>query len=133
MDERARQILEQAWANVEAIEKMEVREPTIDSIPVERWTPPVRERRRELDTIPHNPAADKEEFDKQWDAWFVQRFTQLFEQHMAAFSDAVVEITFTRMDKHRKELQAEVAALRQEVALLRAVRDGGNVMELKKA
>lgn len=124
MDERARQILDEAWANVERIEKMEVREPT--------YAPPEREpivrRTRGLDTTPvqnYTPDADA------WNAWFVQQFTQLFEQHMAEFSDCVVEIVFTRMDKQRKELEAEIVALRQELTLLREVRNGV-VLELRK-
>jgi hypothetical protein len=138
MDERARKILADAWDAVERVDAMLANMPT--RAPYDPYAPKEREavvhRTRGLDTDPEEQLrnnyapADKAAADTSWNAWFDQRFRQLF---AAECSDAIIEITFKRMDRHRKELQAEVAALRQELALLRAVRDGGNVLELKKS
>jgi hypothetical protein len=133
MDAKARKILEDAFATCERVDamlkNMPEREPYDPYVVLRKFTP-VEGRERGLDTPPLQEV-DKAAADAAWNEWFVQRFTQLFEQHMAEFSDTVVEITFTRMDKHRKELQAEVAALRTELNLLREIRSG-HVMELKK-
>jgi hypothetical protein len=137
MDERARKILAEAWDNVERIDKMLAnmaeREP-YDAYAPKEWEPPVH-RTRGLDTTPEQPAATNVAPDAAWNEWFDTRFNRNFEAHMAEYSETIVKLTFGRMDRHRKELQAEVAALRTELNLLREVRNSSNVtvMELKKA
>ena len=50
---------------------------------------------------------------------------------MAEYSETVVKVTFKRLDAHKRALESEIKALRTELAALKEVTRGHNVIGLR--
>jgi hypothetical protein len=86
----------------------------------------------------HEAQASQQDYDA-WNEWADTRIAAALDKFSTEFSDAVVELMFGRMDKHKKAAEIEtnhlktaVAELRGEMNLLRELLRG-NVKDIGSA
>ena len=137
MDERARKILDDAFATCERVDKMLNNMP--ERQPYDPYVPPEREavvhRTRGLDTTPEQRRQLRQQEDEAniqgWNRWFDMRHAEALSKFSEEYSKHVVQLMFKRMDDHKHELEDQIQELRTEITLLRETRSG-NVRELTR-
>jgi hypothetical protein len=101
---------------VDICNSMKIREPVVDNVVIEEWTPPKR-RERGLDTMPEQQRAA---IDAEWNRWLDVRVADALDRFSEEYSKHVIDIVFTRIHKAEDAAKAEIKQLRDEVGQLRA-------------
>jgi hypothetical protein len=143
MDEKARKVFERAYQTIDRVNAMEIPdEPTLDpeldakieSMLEPDWTPPVPRKRNRRDT-PTTPPVAIEQQTAEWANWIDSRMAAALDRFSDAYSVAVIQTVFSRIDKAKKladdradELEATIHELQAEVTVLREmIKSGSNV------
>jgi hypothetical protein len=74
-------------------------------------------------------ATQKAAFDAEWNRWFDVRFKDAIDEYNAEMADCLIPLMFRRMDKIRdaadakiEKLEAKIAELREEIAVMKSVK-----------
>jgi hypothetical protein len=134
MDEQARQIFAEAYATIERVEKMTTEIIPNRDVPVEKsWGSPEYHRRQVLDMEQDEQQEDPQTLNN----WADTKIAAALDRFSEEYSENVINIVFTRMEKHKKaaqteinQLKTQVAELRGEVNLLRELLKG-NVKDIR--
>jgi hypothetical protein len=123
MDERVRKIFERAYETIDRVNDMEMVESGdddehereiseyIESCLEPDWEPPTPRLRKKTDTV-----AVRQTLGTDWDDWLGARLNKFAEE----YSEMMVRVTFTRMDRFKKASDAQIAQLEATVRDLRA-------------
>jgi hypothetical protein len=137
MNQRARRILGEAFATLDRTADIPTPDDELDpdldefieSSLEPDWTPPAPRVRRKRDTVVQQAAGEE------WNTWMDKRLADALDRFSDAYSDALINVVFKRIDRAKgeadaraNELEATIRELRGEVTVLREMtKSGGNV------
>jgi hypothetical protein len=86
-----------------------------DHIVPEPRPAPMKRRERGLDTLPQQQEPNWDG----WNNWLDTRVAAALDKFSEAYSDELIKVVFSRMDKHREAAVTEITQLKAELSEMR--------------